>query len=151
MKLGLDTLSEIEISPPHGIIGVDPSKHIKISRHNINHQLRDAPHLYLYYSAYYSKICDTVEKYEEKLAHLEAEISVRLSKDPIRRRSRVRDIKALYYQSKDYRILKNRLRKWKSLERMFKYVERSFDKRTEILRSISANIRREQSEFEQGE
>lgn len=150
MNLDLDTLSKIEISPPFGVSGVDPSKHIKIRRHNINRQLRDAPALYLYYSAYYAKVCDMVEMYESNLAHLEAELSVRVSKDPIRRR-RVRDIKAMYFRSKRYRILRRKLRKWKNLERMFKYVERSFDKRTETLRSISANIRREQSEFEQGE
>jgi hypothetical protein len=146
----LETLSEIEISPPRGITGVDPSRHIKILRHNINSQLRDAPHLYLYYAAYYSKICDMVERYEAKLAHLEAELSIGLSKE-FKGRRRVSDIKALYYGSKQYRVLKVKLRKWKSLERMFKYIERSFDKRTETLRSINANVRREQSEYEQGE
>jgi hypothetical protein len=114
--------------------------------------LREAPSLYLYYASLYAKVSEMVDRLSDKIQHLEAELSVKYSKKSEGvRRSRVKDIKALIYCNSEYMELQKVLRRWRDAERMFKYIEKTFDKRTETLRSLNANDRREKTESDYSE
>jgi hypothetical protein len=143
---------KIQITMPRGVTEIDPFRHSRISRHDIGRQLREAPSLYLYYASLYAKVSEMVDRLSDKIQHLEAELSVKYSKKSEGvRRSRVKDIKALIYCNSEYMELQKVLRRWRDAERMFKYIEKTFDKRTETLRSLNANDRREKTESDYSE
>ena len=138
---------------PERIEKSDLSKELRINKLDLDDELLRQPGKYAWWAALYAETVAKCELLREKLDILESKLSLKHAKklaEQRGKRAKSTDIRHHVRTDPEHISLRAKLRRWEAAERLFKYAERAFSQRKDVLQSYSANIRREKRGDEDG-
>ena len=131
---------------PERIEKSDLSKELRINKLDLDDELLRQPGKYAWWAALYAETVAKCELFRERLDILESKLSLKYGKQLAEqrgKRAKSTDIRHHVRTDLDHISLRGKLRRWEAAERLFKYAERAFSQRKDVLMGYNANVRSE--------
>lgn len=138
---GFDRPVEMPRSKRRELVKEGVDQELSIDSHYLNEELMDQPLYFRKYTKELSKIKRKKAAVEQQLEFKESQLTVAFSSDGKGRK--VAEVQAAICQDPEVQKLKTELADTEELEIEFEGIVKAFAQRTEMLKDLSANIRKE--------
>ena len=138
---GFDQPAEMPRSKRRELIKEGVDQELSIDSHYLNEELMDQPLYFRKYTKELSKIKRKKSAIEQQLEYRESSLTIQFSSDGKGRK--VAEVQAMISLDADVQRLKGELADTEELEVEFEGIVKAFSHRMEMLKDLSANIRKE--------